>query len=138
MTRPKHRRALTADEIEIVRLVARGMTNEQICRHLGVRMPTVYARIRAANFVINDGEPNRDGAAMCRTRMAIWAYENGLVSAQGQADREQALAERAFAVLRQLVFRRPYAAVRAQAVAVIREADANRFGNENCEAMEAA
>jgi hypothetical protein len=128
VTRPKHRRELTANEIEIVQLVARGLTNAQICQHLGVRMPTVQARIRAANVVIGaqtGNQPQRGTAAMCRVNMVIWAYENGLVGEQDRADREQQLAERAFAVLRGLVFRRPMPLLRDEAVAIIREADAD-------------
>lgn len=126
MTRPKNRRTLTANEIEIIRLVARGLTNAQICQRLGVEMPTVQARIRAANAVIGahaGDAPQRGWSAMCRVEMVIWAYENGLVGAQVKADREQELAGRAFSVLRGLVLRRPLPLLRNEAVAIIRETD---------------
>ena len=131
MTVPKHPRELTAPEIGLVQMVARGYSDQQIAGFLGVRVTTVQNRVAAVYHLMNMalGEEAPAGNGMTRVRLVAWAYENGLVGpsaskAQAATKRERELAEAAFDVLRQLVHKRPYPVVRDQAVAIIREVDA--------------
>lgn len=61
---------LTPRELDVVRAVARGATNDEICRSLVVSLPTVKTHIGAAK---------RKLGARNRTEIAIWAWESGLV-----------------------------------------------------------
>lgn len=137
MTVPKHPRELTAPEIGLVQMVARGYSDQQIAGFLGVRVTTVQNRVAAVYHLMNMalGEEAPAGNGMTRVRLVAWAYENGLVGPSASAsaskaqaatkrERERELANAAFDVLRQLVHKRPYPVVRDQAVAIIREVDA--------------
>jgi hypothetical protein len=124
-------------------MVARGYSDQQIAGFLGVRVTTVQNRVAAVYHLMNMalGEEAPAGNGMTRVRLVAWAYENGLVGssawaskAQAATKRERELAEAAFDVLRQLVHKRPYPVVRDQAVAIIREVDAEA----TIEAYEAA
>lgn len=68
---------LTDREIEILRLVAKGLTTEAIGGKLWVSVPTVKFHLR--NVYRKLGVANRTAAAR-------WAYENGLVSTVGDED----------------------------------------------------
>jgi hypothetical protein len=136
MTRPKHTRPLNADEIEIVRMVAHGRTDAEIAAALNVKIGSVRCRVNtiyhALGIAVGAGMP-AGTAGMTRLRLVIWAYENGVVGSTARtqaARREQALANRAFSVCRQLVHKRPYPVVREQAVAIIRERDAELAGED--------
>lgn len=61
---------LTPRERDVVAVVARGMTNPEIARHLVVSMSTVKAHLAAAQRKIG---------ARNRTAVAVWAWETGLV-----------------------------------------------------------
>lgn len=61
---------LTPREVDVVKAVARGETNDEICRSLVVSLPTVKTHIGAAK---------RKLGARNRTEIAIWAWESGLV-----------------------------------------------------------
>ncbi|MCR6484968.1 response regulator transcription factor [Amycolatopsis sp. OK19-0408] len=61
---------LTPRELDVVKAVARGETNDEICRSLVVSLPTVKTHIGAAK---------RKLGARNRTEIAIWAWESGLV-----------------------------------------------------------
>jgi DNA-binding NarL/FixJ family response regulator len=61
---------LTPRELDVVKAVARGETNDEICRSLVVSMPTVKTHIGAAK---------RKLGVRNRTEIAIWAWESGLV-----------------------------------------------------------
>lgn len=132
MTLPKKPRNLTAPEVGLIRLIARGHTDAQIADFLGVRIGTVRGRINTIYHLlgITIGEEGRGGGAgITRLRLVVWAYENGIVGSKNQrvqaaSQREKDLAEAAFEMLRQLVHKRPYPVVREQAVAIIREVDA--------------
>jgi len=143
VTVPKHPRELTAPEIGLVQMVARGYSDQQIAGFLGVRVTTVQNRVAAVYHLMNMalGEEAPAGNGMTRVRLVAWAYENGLVGpsasaskAQAATKRERELTEAAFEVLRQLVHKRPYPVVREQAVTIIREVDAEA----TIEAYEAA
>lgn len=194
MSTPKRRTKLTASEIDIIRLVSRGYTNEVIAGLLDLNIDTLRRRVESINVLIGTSAAvgGRHGAAgLSRVRMVIWAYEHGIATqkvidhddgaraetepavrnsqiehgsyagwqrhyragepacdlcaaskrgyhvgytqgskralAAGRADR---LADGAFAVCRALVYRRPLPLVREQAIAVIREADADLCADE--------
>ncbi|MET8850758.1 response regulator transcription factor [Amycolatopsis sp. NPDC004625] len=61
---------LTPRELDVVKAVARGETNDEICRSLVVSLPTVKTHIGAAK---------RKLGARNRTEIAIWAWETGVV-----------------------------------------------------------
>ncbi|MGW4525448.1 response regulator [Amycolatopsis sp. NPDC004378] len=61
---------LTPRELDVVKAVASGATNDEICRSLVVSLPTVKTHIGAAK---------RKLGARNRTEIAIWAWESGLV-----------------------------------------------------------
>lgn len=67
---PNALRTLTERELDIVRLVAQGMTNQEIADELIVERTTVKSHI--ARIL-----PKID--ARDRVQMAIWAYRNGVV-----------------------------------------------------------
>ncbi|MBO2445828.1 response regulator transcription factor [Actinomadura barringtoniae] len=64
------REALTDRELDVVRLVARGRTNEEIAAELFVSLSTVKTHL---------GSVQRKLGARNRTETAIWAWESGLV-----------------------------------------------------------
>ncbi|SEP25882.1 response regulator [Amycolatopsis saalfeldensis] len=61
---------LTQREVDVVKAVARGQTNAEICESLVVSLSTVKTHLAAAQ---------RKLRARNRTEMAIWAWESGLV-----------------------------------------------------------
>jgi DNA-binding NarL/FixJ family response regulator len=61
---------LTARETEVVRVVARGLTNHEIAEALVVSLSTVKAHLAAAQRKIG---------ARNRTEIAVWAWESGLM-----------------------------------------------------------
>lgn len=81
MTKPrKAARALRDHEVAIIRLVAKGLGNEQIAEELGLstvkvegRLGTVYALLGVKSTT---GKPD----ALSRVRLTSWAYENGLMN----------------------------------------------------------
>jgi DNA-binding NarL/FixJ family response regulator len=64
------REALTERELDVVRLVARGRTNEEMAAELFVSLSTVKTHL---------GSVQRKLGARNRTETAIWAWESGLV-----------------------------------------------------------
>ncbi|MFF4008756.1 response regulator [Streptomyces sp. NPDC001717] len=68
---------LTGRELEIVRLVARGLTNAEIGAELFISAGT--AKTHIANVQSKLGARNRVG-------IAAWAWEHGLVTAEGEGD----------------------------------------------------
>ncbi|MQY06405.1 response regulator transcription factor [Actinomadura macrotermitis] len=64
------REPLTGRELEVVRLVARGRTNEEIAGELFVSLSTVKTHL---------GSVHRKLAARNRVEVAAWAWESGLV-----------------------------------------------------------
>ncbi len=69
-SRPAPETPLTPRELDVVKAVARGATNDEICRSLVVSLPTVKTHI---------GAVKRKLGARNRTEIAIWAWESGLV-----------------------------------------------------------
>ncbi|SEF20161.1 DNA-binding response regulator, NarL/FixJ family, contains REC and HTH domains [Amycolatopsis pretoriensis] len=69
-SRPAPETPLTPRELDVVQAVARGATNDEICRSLVVSLPTVKTHI---------GAVKRKLGARNRTEIAIWAWESGLV-----------------------------------------------------------
>ncbi|MEU7788810.1 response regulator transcription factor [Amycolatopsis sp. NPDC049159] len=61
---------LTPRELDVVKAVARGETNDEICRSLVVSLPTVKTHI---------GAVKRKLSARNRTEIAIWAWDSGLI-----------------------------------------------------------
>jgi DNA-binding NarL/FixJ family response regulator len=61
---------LTARETDVVRVVARGLTNHEIAEDLVVSLSTVKAHLAAAQRKIG---------ARNRTEIAVWAWESGLM-----------------------------------------------------------
>ncbi|MGW5719904.1 response regulator [Amycolatopsis sp. NPDC003865] len=70
VSRPSPETPLTPRELDVVQAVARGATNDEICRSLVVSLPTVKTHI---------GSVKRKLGARNRTEIAIWAWESGLV-----------------------------------------------------------
>ncbi len=71
---------LTARELDVVRLVARGRTNEELAAELHVSLSTVKTHL---------GSVQRKLAARNRVEIAAWAWENGVCAGQdarGAAD----------------------------------------------------
>jgi len=70
--RPARRPAepLTERELQVVRLVARGRTNEEIAGELFVSLSTVKTHL---------GNVQRKLAARNRVEIAAWAWESGIV-----------------------------------------------------------
>ncbi|WP_229898473.1 response regulator [Streptomyces finlayi] len=62
---------LTPRELDVVRLVARGRTNEELAAELYVSLSTVKTHL---------GNVQRKLSARNRVEIAAWAWENGLVS----------------------------------------------------------
>ncbi|VVJ18164.1 Two-component transcriptional response regulator [Amycolatopsis camponoti] len=69
-TAPEPASPLTPRETDVVKAVARGETNDEICRSLVVSLPTVKTHIGAVKRKLN---------ARNRTEIAIWAWESGLI-----------------------------------------------------------
>jgi DNA-binding NarL/FixJ family response regulator len=63
--------ALTERELEVVRLVARGRTNEEIAGELFVSLSTVKTHL---------GSVHRKLGARNRVEVAAWAWESGIVA----------------------------------------------------------
>lgn len=61
---------LTARELEVVRAVARGLTNAEICEHLVISLSTVKTHLKGIQ---------RKLGVRNRTEIAIWAWESHLV-----------------------------------------------------------
>ncbi|MGW3498629.1 response regulator transcription factor [Streptomyces sp. NPDC001020] len=64
---------LTARELDVVRLVARGRTNEELAAELHVSLSTVKTHL---------GSVQRKLAARNRVEIAAWAWENGVCTGQ--------------------------------------------------------
>ncbi|GLW65459.1 DNA-binding response regulator [Actinomadura rubrobrunea] len=64
------REALTDRELDVVRLVARGRTNEEIARELFVSLSTVKTHLGSVHRKLN---------ARNRVEVAAWAWESGLM-----------------------------------------------------------
>jgi len=60
---------LTAREVEVVRLVAKGCTNDDIAADLSISLPTVKSHIRSILQKISGST---------RVHIVIWAYENNV------------------------------------------------------------
>jgi len=75
-------RALTDDEIDIIRQVARCLTNREIAEQLGIRVEKFREQLDKIHARI--GTSARHGAVSsavtARTRMVAWAYEHGLMN----------------------------------------------------------
>ncbi|MFC8714497.1 response regulator [Streptomyces sp. NPDC057197] len=69
---------LTAREMDVVRLVARGRTNEELAADLHVSLSTVKTHL---------GSVQRKLAARNRVEIAAWAWENGVCAARDEQDR---------------------------------------------------
>jgi DNA-binding NarL/FixJ family response regulator len=68
---------LTARELDVVRLVARGRTNEEIATELYVTLSTVKTHL---------GSVQRKLAARNRVEIAAWAWENGVCTSRDTGD----------------------------------------------------
>ncbi|MFF4749218.1 response regulator [Streptomyces sp. NPDC002514] len=68
---------LTAREVDVVRLVARGHTNEELTTLLHVSLSTVKTHL---------GSVQRKLAARNRVEIAAWAWENGVCTARYEQD----------------------------------------------------
>ncbi|MEV7080008.1 response regulator transcription factor [Streptomyces sp. NPDC093516] len=64
---------LTARELDVVRLLARGQTNEELAAELHVTLSTVKTHL---------GNVQRKLAARNRVEIAAWAWENGLCTSR--------------------------------------------------------
>jgi DNA-binding NarL/FixJ family response regulator len=69
--RPSAGASLTERERQVLRLVARGLANKQIARHLGIAERTVKAHLTSIFNQIGVTD---------RTSAALWAHRRGLVS----------------------------------------------------------
>ncbi|MFB7600116.1 response regulator [Streptomyces sp. NPDC056160] len=69
---------LTARETDVVRLVARGRTNEELAAELHVSLSTVKTHL---------GSVQRKLAARNRVEIAAWAWENGVCGGRDERDR---------------------------------------------------
>ncbi|MEU7467514.1 response regulator transcription factor [Streptomyces sp. NPDC044984] len=69
---------LTARELDVVRLVARGLTNEELAAALHVTLSTVKTHL---------GSVQRKLAARNRVEIAAWSWENGVCAGGDDGDR---------------------------------------------------
>jgi DNA-binding NarL/FixJ family response regulator len=82
MRRPERPSGLTPREVEILRLVARGLLNKQIAQRLEITPKTVGNHIE--HIYMKIGVSNRAAAS-------LFATEHGLLGPGDAADREPAL-----------------------------------------------
>ena len=75
MSRP---RTLNTDDHQLIRLVARCHSNDEIAAMLGIPRPTLRARLNALHKHLGTSGQGHD-AIISRVRMVAWAYENGLM-----------------------------------------------------------
>ncbi|WP_217242464.1 response regulator transcription factor [Streptomyces sp. AC555_RSS877] len=68
---------LTARELDVVRLVARGRTNEEVAAELHVSLSTVKTHV---------GSVQRKLATRNRVEIAAWAWENGVCAGGDETD----------------------------------------------------
>jgi DNA-binding CsgD family transcriptional regulator len=77
MTKLKVHRELTDHEIELVRMVAQGMSNAQIGQQFDLRPETVRSRLHTVYHLT--GVSTTDSDPLVRVRLAIWAFDHGIV-----------------------------------------------------------
>jgi len=84
---PQPLSALSDRDKETVRLIARGLTNQQIAKHYGVPHNTFRARLYHLQKQLRDeGVVDEDcGSVMMRVGMVIWAHQTGLMDDAAQA-----------------------------------------------------
>lgn len=75
MTEEKTTGAISARELEVVRLVVEGLSNQAIADALGLSKRTVHAHVSAAM---------RKSGTRTRTQLAVWALRTGAVTIGGQ------------------------------------------------------
>jgi len=77
-TKPKLR-PLTPHEIELVRMVARGLSNTQIADEWGgIRPETVRSRLHTVYYLTGTGSETI-GDSLARLRLVVWAYDHEIV-----------------------------------------------------------
>lgn len=69
---------LVPAEANVIRLIARGFSNEQIARELGIKTETLRSRLPAIYRRTGSDVGTGNNSVLARVRLAIWAYENGL------------------------------------------------------------
>lgn len=77
MRRP---RTLTDDDRELIRLVARGHSNEQIAARFGFSTRTLRTRLAVLYRITGAAAGTERDTILVRVRMTAWAYENGLMN----------------------------------------------------------
>ena len=81
MAKPVKPRALTDHEIELVRLVAQGLSNMEIAEQFDIRPETVRSRLHAVYQLT--GVTRGETDPLVRVRLAIWAFDTGIVHPAG-------------------------------------------------------
>lgn len=69
-------------EIDIIRMIARGLSNEEIARIQAVPVMTVKSRIRKLHRLLGTSAGPGEQSVLGRVRLVIWAYEHGLAEAR--------------------------------------------------------
>lgn len=72
--------ALADDEIDIIRMVARCLTNQEIADILGVHVEKFRQQLAKVHIRIGTNSTSgHRGAVAARVHMVVWAYEHGLM-----------------------------------------------------------
>lgn len=69
-------------EIDIIRMIARGLSNDAIAKAQQVPMWTVKSRIRKLHRLLGTSAGPGEQSVLGRVRLVIWAYEHGLAEGQ--------------------------------------------------------
>lgn len=79
---PATSRPLADDEIDIIRLVARCLTNREIAAQLGIRVERFREQLDKIHARIGTSTRHAEvsSAVTARMRMVAWAYEHGLMN----------------------------------------------------------
>lgn len=79
---PATPRPLADDELDIIRLVARCLTNREIADQLGIRVEKFREQLDKIHALIGTSTRHAEvsNAVTARMRMVAWAYEHGLMN----------------------------------------------------------
>lgn len=118
---------LKPEQIDVIRLVARGYSNLQIADHLGIPLQTFRSRLATIHRLIGTAAATEINGVLSRARMVAWAYEHGLVTPKQPAipvvNSGPVLDEWLLIMARMIVRDEPLGALRAHAERLVRAVD---------------